>query len=42
MRQAGEPVLVQAFVAKASVEGFDIGILDGLARLTQEQLTPRT
>src|SRR5688572_11458690 len=31
MRQAGEPVLVKAFVAKAAVEGLDVRVLRGLA-----------
>ncbi len=38
MRQAGEPMLVQAFLSEAAVERFDVGVLVGLARLDEEQL----
>ena len=31
-------MLVQAFIAQAAVERFDVGILVGLARRDQEQL----
>jgi len=37
MRQADEPVFVQALIAQSAVKRFDIGVLVGLARLDQEQ-----
>ena len=37
MVQAGKPVLVEAFVTEAPVEGFDIGVLVGLAGFDQAQ-----
>ncbi len=36
LRQAPEPVLVQAFVAKLAVEALDVGILRGLAWLVED------
>lgn len=38
--QAGEPVLVQAFVSEAAVEALDVSILDRLAGGDEEQLEP--
>jgi len=38
MLQAGEPMLVQAFVPKPPVEALDVGVLGGLARLNQDVL----
>ncbi len=38
VRQAGEPVFVQAFITEAPVKRFDVGILMGLTWLNQEQL----
>jgi len=35
---AGEPVFVQAFVAKLAVETFDEGVFDRLARPDESQL----
>jgi hypothetical protein len=37
MGQAGEPVLVEAFIAEAAVEGFDVRVLRRLARRDQPQ-----
>ena len=37
MRQAREPVLVQALVAEPAIERFDVGVLRRLARLDQTQ-----
>jgi hypothetical protein len=37
MRQAGEPVLVEALVSEAAVERFDVGVLRRLAWLDQAQ-----
>lgn len=37
VRQAGEPVFVQAFAPETSVERFDISVLIGLARFNQKQ-----
>lgn len=33
--QIGKPVLVQAFIAELSIESFDEGVLDGLARFDE-------
>ena len=38
VEQAGEPVLVEAFVAKPAVEGLDVGVLVRLTRFDQSQL----
>ena len=40
MRQAREPVLVQAFVAKPAIEGLDVGVLIRLAGFDQPQRKP--
>ena len=37
VQQAGEPVLVEAFVAQPTVERFDVGVLVGLAGLDQSK-----
>ncbi len=37
MGHAGEPVFVQVFVAQATVERFDVGVLVRLAQLDQSQ-----
>lgn len=37
MRQADEPVLVQALIPQSSVERLNVGVLIGFARLDQEQ-----
>ena len=41
VQQMGEPMLVEAFVAQSTVEGFDIGVLVRFARLDQPQLENR-
>ena len=38
MENAGEPMLVQAFVTQAAIERFDVGVLIWLARVDQAQL----
>src|SRR5689334_6203987 len=38
--QAGEPLLAQALVPEAPVEGLDERVLDGLPRTDEEQLDP--
>ena len=35
--ETDEPILVEAFVTESSVEGLDVGVLVGLARLNQAQ-----
>ena len=37
MGQVNEPVLIQAFVAEATIERFDVGVLIGFSRLNQKQ-----
>lgn len=37
MAQVGEPVLVQAFIAKAFVEQFDMGVMIELSRLGKKR-----
>ena len=38
MVQVGEPVFIETFIPEPSVEGFDVGVLIGLAWLNQKQL----
>jgi len=38
--QAREVILVQAFIAKLSVEALDVGVLNGLPRLDEEKRYP--
>ena len=40
MGHAGEPVLIQAFLAQAAIEGLDLCMLIGLARFDQAQRDP--
>lgn len=42
MREAHEPVLVQAFIMQAPIEALDVGVLRALAGLRQFQLNPIT
>ena len=38
LRQAREPVRVQAFVAQPAIEGFDVGVIGAFARPREDQL----
>ena len=39
--QGGEPVVIQTLIPESAIEAFDLGILRGLARLDECELTPR-
>jgi len=38
MMQVQEPALIQAFISKPAIEGFDVSVLVGLAWLDESQL----
>jgi hypothetical protein len=42
MRQAGKPVFVEAFIAKPSVERFDVGVLIRLPGSIRRSCAPRS
>ena len=37
MQQTGEPLVVQALVAESAIEGFNVGVLVGLAGINESQ-----